>query len=756
MPSIVRVVRKAGALASLPVLLALAASLATVVGCAISDVRDAPAGRETPAIREAATIRVGTYNIRLQPGDTGTPNAWDERKADMVELIRKLDLDAFGLQEVCPGQADYLTNSLPQYTMVGVHREDGVRKGEASPVFYRKDRFDAVKNDTFWLSETPDVPGSKSWGTACTRVCSWALLRDRTTGKAFCFANTHTDHVSALARKEGMLLIIRRMREFAPAGTPIVFTGDHNCRETDEPAKAVSKLLKNALYVSETPPEGPWRTFTGWRWRDREYPAVKALELAPDARNARKGSPHADEARRCGSRIDYIYVSDGIRVLSYATHGDARPGTELYPSDHFPVSAVIELPHEQNAVFSVSADRADCLYACGEKATFTISTPQTVGTAVVTLDDFSTNVVAREIFDLSKTNEFTISGTLGEPGFMRLRVGVSGGTKQKIYGVGFEPEKIRKTSPSPEDFDAFWSEAKRKLDETTPVDARLERVDERCNDKWDYYRISVASYKGRVWGYLSVPKGASAERKYPVRVEVPGAGKGKWAHDMSPVAGVVCLKMTAHSFPLAFDDKEFLRQYAELEREVKEKYGVSNYAVAGLGKSREEFYYYRAFLGISRAVDWVVAQPWADKSSVTYSGGSQGGGFGLALLALNKNFTKGLLKVPALSDNMAPLVGRRSGCGPCHIFGQPEADRETAIKWAPYFDGANFASRITCPVRVLVGFADDTCPPSAVYATYNEIRAKDHAIVHGIGMGHGCDKHLVAQLEKWLHAQERR
>ena len=84
-----------------------------------------------------AALKVGSYNIRLQPGDKGTPNAWDLRKDDMVELIRKLDLDAFGLQEVCPGQADYLTNNLPQYAMVGVHREDGVRKGEASPVFYR-------------------------------------------------------------------------------------------------------------------------------------------------------------------------------------------------------------------------------------------------------------------------------------------------------------------------------------------------------------------------------------------------------------------------------------------------------------------------------------------------------------------------------------------------------------------------------------------------------------------------------------------
>ena len=296
-------------------------------------------------------LKVGTYNIRLQPGDKGTPNAWESRKADFLNLLRRLDLDAFGLQEVCPGQAEYITNNLPQYVLVGEHRNADRVSGEASPVLYRKDRFDALKCGTFWLSETPDVPGRKGWGAACPRVCSWMWLKDRKTGKTFCFANTHTDHVSALARKEGMLLIIRRMHEFAPPGTPVIFTGDHNCRETEEPAQAVSKLLKNALYLSETPPAGPWRTFTGWKWREKEYSTTDALKLvAPRVRNARQGSPDADKRQNggyvwedCGARIDYIYVSDGIRVKSYATRDDPRPGTKLYPSDHFPVTTVIEL-----------------------------------------------------------------------------------------------------------------------------------------------------------------------------------------------------------------------------------------------------------------------------------------------------------------------------------------------------------------------------------------------------------------------------
>ena len=308
-------------------------------------------GCSTGSENRDASLLVGTYNIRLMKGDKDTPNAWDERKDDLVDEIRRLDMDVFGMQEVFPEQAFFITNSLPQYVVVGEYREADRVSGEASPVCCRRDRFEVLKSGTFWLSETPDVPGVKGWGAACPRICSWALLKDRRSGASFVFANTHTDHKSELARKEGMLLVIRRMREFAPEGTPIVFTGDHNCRETEEPALAVGAILTNALYAWETPPTGPWRASNGGAWRDSEYSTVDALKLQPHVRNARKGSPDADKDRNgghkwedCGARIDYIYVSRDVKVKSYETHGDQRPGKQLYPSDHFPVSARIELP----------------------------------------------------------------------------------------------------------------------------------------------------------------------------------------------------------------------------------------------------------------------------------------------------------------------------------------------------------------------------------------------------------------------------
>ena len=287
-------------------ILALAGLLA---GCAVSRPTDA--------------VRVGSYNIRLSPGDRGTPNAWDCRKSDLVNLVRKLDLDAFGMQEVCPDQAQYLREQLPEFAFVGDHREADRKSGEASPVFYRKSRFEAEKSGTFWLSETPDVPASKSWNTRCTRVCSYLILRDKVTGRRFCFANTHTDHISAEAREKGMLLIVERMKEFG-AGAPIVFTGDHNCCYDEPPARAVRRILKDCRDITETKDPGPHNTFQGFgKYKDGPV--------------NRKG----ETKDYC---IDYIYVSDGTRVLDFTTHDDKRPGTDLYPSDHFPVTATIVLP----------------------------------------------------------------------------------------------------------------------------------------------------------------------------------------------------------------------------------------------------------------------------------------------------------------------------------------------------------------------------------------------------------------------------
>ena len=115
---------------------------------------------------------------------------------------------------------------------------------------------------------------------------------------------------------------------------PIVFTGDHNCLEHEPPAKAVAQILTDALYLSETPSEGSWRTFNYWSWRENEMPIVEALKKPVGSRSV----PGDNSGEK---RIDYIYVSPGTRVLDYRTVPAPRPNTHLYPSDHFPSVATI-------------------------------------------------------------------------------------------------------------------------------------------------------------------------------------------------------------------------------------------------------------------------------------------------------------------------------------------------------------------------------------------------------------------------------
>lgn len=261
-----------------------------------------------PAASESSdAFRVATYNIRC-PVDK-TPNSWAERVGRVKALIQRHNFDLIGLQEATADQSDDLLT--PGWAYVGCGRSDGKRGGEASGILYKQARFDLNASDTFWLSETPDVAGSKSWNTACTRICTWVKLTDRVTGHQFMLFNTHLDHKSAAARKNGMELILSRIAESA-RGLPVIFTGDMNARPDSVPIILARAQLKDAADCSITERTGPKGTFNGFRFNE----------------------PHK-------ATIDYIFVSAEIKVLTHATLDDSENG--LYPSDHFPVAADVLL-----------------------------------------------------------------------------------------------------------------------------------------------------------------------------------------------------------------------------------------------------------------------------------------------------------------------------------------------------------------------------------------------------------------------------
>ena len=159
-------------------------------------------------------VRLATFNIRYDnPGDS--LNSWKYRKDRVCEFIREKQPDVLGMQEVLHHQLEDLLAGLPDYAYVGVGREDGKTQGEYAPVFYRKDKYDLLDSNTFWLSEHPDSVGKLGWDAACTRVATWAKLKEKSTGKEFLMVNTHFDHVGTEARRNSALLIIDKIKEIA-------------------------------------------------------------------------------------------------------------------------------------------------------------------------------------------------------------------------------------------------------------------------------------------------------------------------------------------------------------------------------------------------------------------------------------------------------------------------------------------------------------------------------------------------------------
>lgn len=271
---------------------------------------------KTPPASAPATFRVMSFNVRNSNAQDGE-NAWSKRVDFFFDTITHFNPDLIGFQEVLAVQYDEITNRMSGYGFTGVARDDGKRRGEWALVGYRKDRFAPVTQGDFWLSETPTVAGSKSWDAALTRICSWVRLRETATGREFVFANTHFDHKGVIARQEASKVLSVQLATIA-AGVPAILTGDLNINE-DNPAYAV-------LVRSETP--------GAIHWID-SYREVHPKRLPDEA------SFHAFKGTIVGSRIDFIFHTAHFVATSSEIDRTSREGR--FPSDHFPVAAVLTL-----------------------------------------------------------------------------------------------------------------------------------------------------------------------------------------------------------------------------------------------------------------------------------------------------------------------------------------------------------------------------------------------------------------------------
>jgi len=250
-------------------------------------------------------LTVMTWNIRMNsPGDG--VNAWPNRKEKVISFLQVIKPPVLCMQEVLAMQLDDLNKGLPQYGWFGAGRDDGKREGEYVPVFYLKERFDFLKGDNFWLSDTPDKPGKLGWDAVCPRMVTWVKLADRMTGNTLFIFNTHFDHIGVNARLQSAKLLTHAADSIA-GNNQILITGDFNSAITDTPYAVITGAgFQDSRLVSVAAPAGPEYTFTGF---------------------ATSGKP--------GDRIDYIYVRNTQPVKSYLVRNDSSDG--YYLSDHLPV-----------------------------------------------------------------------------------------------------------------------------------------------------------------------------------------------------------------------------------------------------------------------------------------------------------------------------------------------------------------------------------------------------------------------------------
>src|SRR5687767_2573217 len=265
-----------------------------------------------PAARDP--LQVMSFNIRYGTAKDGD-NHWPARREMLFDVIRERDADLIGLQEALAFQIDEIEAAVPGYAVVGVGRDDAGRAGEFSAILFKKGRFRVADAGTFWFSDTPEVPASKSWGNNITRICTWARFIDRD-GRGFYHFNLHLDHESQPSRERSTALLRQRIDARAFAGDPVIVTGDFNVGERNP---ALSTLVAK----TDAPP------FVD------TYRVVHADETVVGTFTGFK------TGNTNGEKIDYVLVQPGAEVITAEIIRTSR--NDRYPSDHFPVSAVIRL-----------------------------------------------------------------------------------------------------------------------------------------------------------------------------------------------------------------------------------------------------------------------------------------------------------------------------------------------------------------------------------------------------------------------------
>lgn len=188
-------------------------------------------------------IKVISYNIRTMARDG--ENNWENRRHATRNMLNRHNPDLFGLQEAMTPHLKYIDNFFPQYSRVGVGRDDGKMGGEVMAIYYNKERFELLESGTFWLSETPDKV-SRGWDAACNRTVTWVKVRDKESRKRFYYFNTHLDHRGRVAQTESIKLVVEKIKEIAGERATVILGGDFNVVPEDEIFEPLGEFMLEA------------------------------------------------------------------------------------------------------------------------------------------------------------------------------------------------------------------------------------------------------------------------------------------------------------------------------------------------------------------------------------------------------------------------------------------------------------------------------------------------------------------------------
>lgn len=296
----------------------------------------------------SAELKVMSFNVFGGNGLSAVfgPGSWynasdpeNGRRLLVRDVINDFDADILGLQETSSSQTQELAEFLPQYNWYGIGRDDGVEAGEYAAIFYRADRFDLVSQGTFWLSPTPEVPGTVFAGAGSIRIASWVKLYDHRTFQDYFVLNTHLDNVSSAANRNSATLIQQMFGELAD-GLPIIMTGDFNESPT---STTVSTLLGNSSSSA--------RLYDSYR------------EIFPVSSQERTYHFDVFTGSTTGVRIDYVLHSEQFEAVDASIIRTSVNG--IYPSDHYPVTATftVAVPEASSMVLVAMAAMCGAIVA---------------------------------------------------------------------------------------------------------------------------------------------------------------------------------------------------------------------------------------------------------------------------------------------------------------------------------------------------------------------------------------------------------